>query len=153
MQSCPCGELTKDTGNQCARCAALRTLDLPLESTEKEVENAHRTFVKVWHPDGFQHDEKLKKAAEDKMRAINAAYHFLTSAAGKDDYKPREQSTAADKTQTAPRPPRTFSNRLQLFWRALPRPTLLMAIAALVAGLCVIGFLAKTIDSYLMGEP
>jgi hypothetical protein len=150
MYPCPCGKPTEDPGSQCARCVALRTLDLPFQATEDEIEEARHTFVKVWHPDRFQHDETLRKVAEEKMRAINAAHRFLTSAPTN---APKPQPAAADKTQDEPAPPHTFSNRWQHFWRSLPRPTTLLAIAAVAAGLCVTGFLAKEIDSYLTGAP
>jgi hypothetical protein len=152
MYPCPCGKSTEDPGSQCARCGALRTLDLPFQATEDEIEEARHTFIKVWHPDRFQHDETLRKVAEEKMRAINAAHRFLTSAPSNAP-KTQEQPDRADKTQVEPAPPHTFSNRWQHFWRSFPRPTTLLAIAAVAAGLCVTGFLAKEVDSYLTGAP
>jgi hypothetical protein len=152
VYSCPCGESTEDTSSQCSRCVALRALDLPFQATEDDIEDARRTFVKVWHPDRFQHDESLKQVAEEKMRAINAAYCFLTLAPS-NDFKPKDQPEPADKTQVEPAPPRIYPNRWQLFWRSIPRPTTLLAIAAVVAGVCLIGFLAKEIDSYITGAP
>jgi hypothetical protein len=152
MYPCPCGRSAENPGSQCSRCVALRTLDLPFQATEDEIEEARHTFVKVWHPDRFQHDETLKKVAEEKMRAINAAYSFLTLAPS-NDCKSQERSDPADNAQVEPAPPHTFSNRWQHFWRSFPRPTTLLAIAAVAAGLCVTGFLAKEFDSYLIGAP
>ena len=153
MHPCPCGDPAKDAGHQCARCAAVRTLDLPFQATEDEIAEAYHAFVKAWHPDRFQHDETLRKAAEEKMRDINAAYHFLTLAPANGPKPPHEQPTTADKTPTEPGVPRSFPNRLQILFRSLPRPRTLMAIAGLVGGLSVAGFLSKTFDSYLLGEP
>jgi hypothetical protein len=63
----------------CPRCAALHALDLAVGATEAEIRKAYRILVKVWHPDRFQGDEKLKDAAEAKLKEINSAFEFLTS--------------------------------------------------------------------------
>ena len=41
------------------------------------LEDAYRTLVKVWHPDRFQIDLKLKIAADEKLKEINAAHDYL----------------------------------------------------------------------------
>jgi hypothetical protein len=154
MHSCPCGDPAKDAANKCARCAAVRTLDLPIQASEKDIEHAYRNFVKAWHPDRFQSDEKLRGVAEEKMRNINAAYLFLTSEPATSSPPPDEQSSCEFKTHSDEAVPfRSYPNRWQLICRSLPRPSKLMGIAALVAGICVAIFLLKGIDSYLTSKP
>lgn len=50
-----------------------------MDATESEIRKAYRLLVKVWHPDRFQTDEKLKEAAEQKLKDVNSAFEFLTS--------------------------------------------------------------------------
>lgn len=67
-----------------------------------EIENAYRTLVKVWHPDRFQNDLKLKIAADEKLKEINAAHEFLIA----------EPSTSESFTSGAePEPQRTKRER------------------------------------------
>ncbi|MGD0938628.1 MAG: J domain-containing protein [Terracidiphilus sp.] len=79
MNICPCGDAVEGEGTLCRRCAAFHALDLEANAAEAEVRKAYRLLVKVWHPDRFQGDEKLKEAAEAKLKEINSAFEFLTS--------------------------------------------------------------------------
>jgi hypothetical protein len=153
MHSCPCGDPAKEANNKRARCAALETFDLKSSATKQDIEDAYRTFAKLWQPDPFQRDEKLKKVAEAKLKAINAAYSVLTSAPAESDLSGEGEQAVSVETISAPERSGSFGERCQRFIGALPRPSKLMAIAALIAGLCVAGFLWKGIDSYLTGEP
>lgn len=84
MRKCVCGEAIEDGGVLCAECGALHELGLGAGASLDEVKAAYKTLVKVWHPDRFQGDEKLTRAAEVKLKAINTAYrHF--SASGYED--------------------------------------------------------------------
>jgi hypothetical protein len=74
-----CGNATEAGSTRCPRCAALHTLDLEMDATEAEIRRAYHLLVKVWHPDRFQTDQKLKDAAEQKLKEVNSAYEFLTS--------------------------------------------------------------------------
>ena len=58
---------------------AFVTLECELWSSPEDVRASYHQLVKVWHPDRFQGDEKLKIKATDKMKAINNAYHLLES--------------------------------------------------------------------------
>ncbi|MGA9672502.1 MAG: J domain-containing protein [Terracidiphilus sp.] len=78
MITCSCGNNVEGTGTLCNRCTALRILDLEQDATETEIRSSYLTLVKVWHPDRFQNDPKLKEAAEKKLKDINSAYEFLT---------------------------------------------------------------------------
>jgi hypothetical protein len=77
MSACACGKPADTIGGLCSRCAALQTLGLGTNASMAEVEGTYRTLVKVWHPDRFQTDLKLKKAAEEKLKEINAAHDYL----------------------------------------------------------------------------
>jgi DnaJ domain len=79
MNPCSCGNPVDDGAVLCQRCAALRILELNTGATEKEIKDAYLILVKVWHPDRFQADNALKKAAEAKLKEINSAYSLLTS--------------------------------------------------------------------------
>jgi hypothetical protein len=78
MITCSCGNYVEGTGTACNRCTALRILDLDKDATETQIRSSYLTLVKVWHPDRFQSDQKLKEAAEKKLKDINSAYEFLT---------------------------------------------------------------------------
>ena len=44
-----------------------------------EVKAAYRDMAKVWHPDRFGHDERLREKAHEKLKGINEAYEILIS--------------------------------------------------------------------------
>ena len=71
-------------------------------ATENEIRNAYRLLVKVWHPDRFQTDQRVKESAEAKLKAINSAYNFLTSASAE---RGRSRPPAHAGTNTAAREP------------------------------------------------
>lgn len=57
-------------------------------ASRKEIKQAYRDLMRVWHPDRFSGDAALKEKAEKKTRDINEAYqrlmhyHDVPSAAG-----------------------------------------------------------------------
>jgi len=53
-------------------------LDLQTGCTLAEVKESYRVLVRVWHPDRYQHDNKLRAKAEEKMKKINEAYEVLS---------------------------------------------------------------------------
>ncbi len=74
---CACGNPAETFGGQCDRCASLQMLGLAWNATPEEIEDAHLILVKVWHPDRFQNDPKLRIEAEEKLKEINAAHNYL----------------------------------------------------------------------------
>jgi len=56
---------------------ALRILGLPPGSTPDEIQAAWRDLAKVWHPDRFQHDERLQRKAGETLGQINEAHEAL----------------------------------------------------------------------------
>ncbi len=62
---------------------ALRVLGLGVNATEPEIKQTYRDLAKVWHPDRFANDPRLRSKAQDKLKEINGAYHILR------DYRPQ----------------------------------------------------------------
>jgi curved DNA-binding protein CbpA len=54
-----------------------RILGLESPCTRRELDDAYKTLVKVWHPDRFIADEELQKKAEEQLKQINEAYQAL----------------------------------------------------------------------------
>ena len=84
-----------------------RLLGLNPGASEEEIKEAYKDLIKVWHPDRFSNDPRLKEKASEKLREINLAYEVLkTYIAGKS-----EQSTASRErrnhaeSQSPPREP------------------------------------------------
>ena len=61
---------------------ALDVLALKAGATPVEIKEAYRDMVKVWHPDRFGSDGRLRQKAEDKLKQINDAYRVLQLEAG-----------------------------------------------------------------------
>jgi hypothetical protein len=56
---------------------ALDVLALRSGASAVEIKGAYRDLVKVWHPDRFGSDPRLREKAEDKLKQINEAYLVL----------------------------------------------------------------------------
>jgi hypothetical protein len=72
---------------------ALNILGLKSDATPAEIKEAYRDLVKVWHPDRFVDDPRLRKKAEDKLKQLNQASETL-----------RSNPTTAPSQQPAPKP-------------------------------------------------
>jgi curved DNA-binding protein CbpA len=107
MNTCACGNSADSNGTTCLRCAALQELGLNAGATDAEIKSAHRLYVKAWHPDRFPGDETSKNAAQEKLKAVNSSYDFLTSSPSKSG-RPYRPKPAAH-----PAPPREPSQRKQ----------------------------------------
>lgn len=104
MNLCACGSTAENNGSFCRRCAALQVLELRAGASGPEIKAAYRMLVKVWHPDRFQDDKAMKDTADAKLKSINTAYVFLTSAPSMED---RPENKRAASTETAsPEPPK-----------------------------------------------
>jgi curved DNA-binding protein CbpA len=79
MAQCECGRPLGVPGKLCARCDALRTLGLERGASRNEIHDTYRDLVKVWHPDRFSYDGKLRGRAEEKLKEVNAAFQHLNS--------------------------------------------------------------------------
>jgi hypothetical protein len=56
---------------------AYRTLELSYGASKEEVRQGYKDLVRVWHPDRFAQDPRLRKKAEEKLKEINVAYGEL----------------------------------------------------------------------------
>jgi hypothetical protein len=56
---------------------AYKTLELGYGSSMEEVKQGYKDLVRVWHPDRFAEDPRLRKKAEEKLKEINRAYGDL----------------------------------------------------------------------------
>jgi hypothetical protein len=83
----------------CDRCVALQVLGLEMHASAARIENSYQMLVKVWHPDRFQTDPKMRLAAEEKLKEINVAHEFLISPASAQDRSP---ATSRPKPPEAP---------------------------------------------------
>ena len=54
-----------------------RTLDLTPDANMEQVRSAYKELAKVWHPDRFGQDAKLRERATQKLQQINAAYEKI----------------------------------------------------------------------------
>ena len=57
------------------RC--LKILELETIGSLQEAKRAYKDLVRVWHPDRFQSNPRLKQKADQKLREINLAYKYL----------------------------------------------------------------------------
>jgi hypothetical protein len=76
----------------------LSTLELDDRATRKEIDQAYRQLVQVWHPDRFAHNPPLQLRAQEKLTRINEAYRGLSQtvvAEASHDRKSTEASAPA----------------------------------------------------------
>jgi hypothetical protein len=75
---------------------ALKILGLTISASEEEIKQAYRDRVKVWHPDRFPNDPRLRAQAQEETRRTIEAYQAL------DGYRPPLRSSSEAQ---APPPP------------------------------------------------
>ena len=84
----------------------LRTLMLGPGATSEEVRRAYLDMVRVWHPDRFQFDLRLRRLAEERLRAINEAYRVLRGIGTEQTAAPQETTnTSGGEPHSTPDPP------------------------------------------------
>lgn len=54
-----------------------KVLGIDLNATTQEIEQAYFDLTRVWHPDRFHNDERLRVKAEEKQKEINVAYAVI----------------------------------------------------------------------------
>ena len=60
---------------------ALRILRVARDASPAEIRRAYLDLVKVWHPDRFQTDARLREKAQRTLQEINTAYTLLENGA------------------------------------------------------------------------
>jgi len=84
---------------------ALEVLALRPGATPAEIKQAYRDLVKVWHPDRFSSDARLREKAEAKLREINEAYRVLEGVPESGDEGFEGVGTAEATAGTSPQQP------------------------------------------------
>ena len=54
-------------------------MELETTGSLHEAKRTYKDLVRVWHPDRFQSNPRLKQKADQKLREINLAYNYLRS--------------------------------------------------------------------------
>jgi len=113
-----------------------RALDLELGATPAEVKVAWRELVKVWHPDRFPNDAKLKAKGAAKLRDINRAYGILE--AHLKPQQPSQDRSTENKTsrEHRPGPPPKEQKDSQ---PKKPSKAVAISIGAMIVGVLFIG--------------
>lgn len=55
-------------------------LEVPETASVEQIRESYKNLVKVWHPDRFPNDPKLREKADQKLQQINAAYEKVMAA-------------------------------------------------------------------------
>lgn len=82
------------------RCCQVLGLEAP--ASREQLKNAYRDLVKVWHPDRFSHDERLRLVAQEKLKEINRAYEFLLGHELAEGTAPEENEASGEPQPTPP---------------------------------------------------
>lgn len=56
-----------------SRAHYLAVLGLPPEASNEDATSAYKDLIRVWHPDRFQNDDRLRRKAEDETKKLNDA--------------------------------------------------------------------------------
>ena len=59
-----------------------KTLDVDPSAPWELIQQAYRDQVKIWHPDRFGHDQRLRDKAQERLKKVNAAYEWLKERKG-----------------------------------------------------------------------
>ena len=162
MSVCMCGNPIDTIGAMCSRCGALQTLGLEMNASWAEIEGAYLTMVKVWHPDRFQTDPKMRLAAEEKLKEINAAHDYLLSAPSytkppkvvardSEPLKDREEPSAAifDSTESSDDEEPEDVRRVMMRLRKRSIPKILIKLMVAAGAFAVVGLLWFSFDFFL----
>jgi hypothetical protein len=79
-------------------------LGVPHDASPAIVKEAWRDLAKVWHPDRFGSDPRLREKATERLKEINEAYEQIVSGKARPAATPkREEKTATPPPYTPPR--------------------------------------------------
>ncbi len=147
MTTCLCGNAVEQEGATCARCHALRILGLDPHATRKDIETNYRLLVKVWHPDRFQADPRLRNTAEETLKSINAAYGYLGSTP---EVKVRRRPNPNGAAQHAAVQPASRAARRS---NSLLGSAILVRCVLLLLGIAIPALVLVGLDDWLSSNP
>ena len=75
----------------------LKILELENPGSLQDAKRAYKDLVRVWHPDRFQGNPRLRQKAEQKLSEINLAFTYLS------DYLESRHAAQVDAAKTTPR--------------------------------------------------
>ena len=80
-----------------------RILNVPADAAPETIRQVYLDLARVWHPDRFQADERLRKIAGDHLREVNEAYEVLKKYRSPERPYPRsEQASAGSRSASSP---------------------------------------------------
>ncbi|HVN94485.1 MAG TPA: J domain-containing protein [Terracidiphilus sp.] len=159
MTICSCGNEAEEDGTQCARCAALKQLDLAPCATGEEIKNAFQALANTWRPDLFP--QQLRAEVEEKWQKIDAAYSYLSSGMEQQPQNAVDAQAKQEPAETADpatEPERESPHRTE--WRGMlpsrvwtiPMP-IALGFGVIVLALMLGWFLLGPLDSILQSNP
>src|SRR5258706_3090039 len=89
---------------------SLRVLGLAPDATEQAIKEAYRDLVKVWHPDRFGSDARLRAKAQERLKELNAAFEQLRGYRPRDSRSSRETAPPVE----APQPAVVYRSKYEL---------------------------------------
>jgi len=122
---------------------ALRMLGLAPGATANEIRQAYRDLVKVWHPDRFGSDARLRAKAEEHLKKIIGAYRTLEANGFRSDARVPEPAPPSSDISTAGHVQQ--SSRTPQYRELALRIGLYLAAALLLVGMG--GFLLHQLGS------
>jgi hypothetical protein len=105
---------------------ALDILQVARDASPEEIRRAYLDLVKVWHPDRFQSDARLRDKAQRTLQAINTAYALLQHGAAASRAQPDSNTSPTAPARTGDTP-----------WRRLHRHTVMAVGAGLALGVAL----------------
>jgi curved DNA-binding protein CbpA len=57
-----------------------QVLGVAVDATEEQIRQAYHDLARVWHPDRFHSDRRLREMAQERLLEINRAYTILKGA-------------------------------------------------------------------------
>ena len=111
-----------------------RILGVSAEATPEAIRQAYLDLARVWHPDRFQSDERLRQIAQDHFCEVNEAFAVLKRRGQPEPASNGGASVAEDPPPARPdsgRPPKWTSSRTQ--WPAFRRPRSLALVSRFVS--------------------
>lgn len=125
--------------------ACCKVLGVRAGASDTEIKAAYRDLVKVWHPDRFPNDPRLRAKAQAELKRINEAFEFLRTSrpVGASPRRRSERPSEPRPDRSASTPPRSHSPPGPAAparpTRRVPRWALVLLVIAAVTGLAGLG--------------